>query len=119
MPHELAIEENPALADETLIPMQDACDAFPVKVSQACLQRMIRKGTRGVRLETIFIANRRYTSREAIRRFIERTQNTSPETERPLPSRPATMTPKELEAARKKFNLPAPEGIRQGKPVRT
>lgn len=110
MPYELSIEENPALADETLIPMQDACEAFPVKVSQACLQRMIRRGTRGVRLETIFIANRRYTSQEAIRRFIERTQNVSPE--KPVPSKPATMTPKQLAAARKKFNLPTPEGVK-------
>lgn len=112
MPHDISIEENPALADETLIPMQEACDAFPVKISQACLQRMIRKGTRGVRLETIFIANRRYTSSEAIRRFIERTQNTSQEVKSPLPPKSTTMTSQQLEAARKKYNLPKPDAAK-------
>ena len=104
MSYGLSIEENPALADETLIPMQEACEAFPVKVSRAYLERMIRKGTRGVRLETIFLANRRYTSKEAIRRFIGRTQNVP--LEKPVPVKPATMTTGELEAARKKYNLP-------------
>ena len=108
----ISIEENPTLIDETLVPMSEAGDAFPVKVSRACLERMIRQGTRGIRLETIFIANRRYTSREAIRRFIERTQNTSPELERPQPSKPATMTAKQLEAARKRFKLPKPEAAK-------
>jgi hypothetical protein len=77
MPHVTTIEENPVLADETLISMQEAGNRFPVKISRSCLERLIRKGTRGVKLETIFIANRRYTSHEAIRRFIERTQNVS------------------------------------------
>ena len=108
----ISIEESLTLIDEMLIPMSEAGDAFPVKLSRACLERMIRQGSRGVRLETIFIANRRYTSREAIRRFIERTQNTSPELERPLPLKPATMTAAQLETARKRFNLPKPEAAK-------
>jgi hypothetical protein len=121
MSYGITIEENSALADETLIAMRAACSEFPVKISRACLERLIRKGTRGVRLETIFIANRRYTSREAIRRFIERSQNAPHEMSaptqgatsghapsRPTSSKPSAMTTQQLETARKKFLLPTP-----------
>jgi len=71
------------------------------------LEKMIRKGTRGVRLETFFFCNRRYTSQEAIQRFIERTQNQE-NSERPA-VKPLTRTKAELEKARLKFNLPEPD----------
>ena len=74
----LSICESPALADETLIPLKDASPHFPVPVSRNWLEKAIRKGTRGVRLETLYLCNKRYTSKEAIRRFIERTQNPEP-----------------------------------------
>ena len=108
----MTIEENPALADETLLSMSDARHAFPREISRSCLERMIRVGARGVRLETLFVANRRYTSQEAIRRFIERTQNAPQEASapsKPAVSRIKSMTVKQLEVARKKFNLPVPD----------
>jgi hypothetical protein len=67
--------ETAALADETLLTLKEACDHFPVKVSRMQIQRATVGGIRGVQLETIFILGKRYTSVEAIQRFIEKSQN--------------------------------------------
>ena len=102
------IHESAELAKETLILLKDAYQYFPVAVSRTWLEKMIRKGTRGITLETFFFCNRRYTSKEAIQRFIERTQNQ--ENRESLPAgKPLTRSKAELEKARLKFNLPEPE----------
>jgi len=102
--------ESAALMDETLIPIKEAGKHFPVLVSQPCIERSIRVGTRGMRLETILIARRRYTSKEAIRRFIERTQNVGDPINHPEPEpRYKKRSKAELEKARIRFNLPEPE----------
>lgn len=66
-------EENPALAQEQLLTLNEARGRFPVRISLSAIWRKIRKGSRGVKLETIYLG-RRYTSVEAIARYIERTQ---------------------------------------------
>lgn len=66
-------EENPALAQEQLLTLSEARGRFPVRLSLSAIWRKIRKGSRGVKLETIYLG-RRYTSVEAIARYIERTQ---------------------------------------------
>ncbi len=48
--------------------------------------RWWRRGVRGVRLETILIGGRRYTSREALQRFVARLSSQS-DPEPPLPAR--------------------------------
>ncbi len=57
---------------ETLINFNSARSAFPGnrRLSLATLHRWRLNGVRGVRLETILIGGLRYTSREAIERFI-------------------------------------------------
>ncbi|MDA1230307.1 MAG: DUF1580 domain-containing protein [Planctomycetota bacterium] len=58
---------------ETIISFTDARSAFPGidrRLSLATLHRWRMTGVRGVRLETILIGGLRYTSREAIGRFI-------------------------------------------------
>jgi hypothetical protein len=65
---------SPALADETLITLDEACQQFPVRISRTCIERMIRRGARGAVLETLLIGCRRYTSKEAIRRFLVNSQ---------------------------------------------
>ena len=67
--------ENHQLAAEHLVTLNQARNAFPVRLSLSTLQRYIRKGVRGIQLETVFIGGKRLTSQEAIKRFIERTQN--------------------------------------------
>ena len=57
---------------ETLLTYEDARTAFPGdrRLSLATLHRWRLNGVRGVRLETLLIGGLRYTSREAIDRFI-------------------------------------------------
>jgi hypothetical protein len=57
---------------ESVIQFNEARTAVPgdKRLSLATLHRWRLKGVRGVRLETILIGGLRYTSREAISRFI-------------------------------------------------
>ena len=57
---------------ETLLTFADARTAFPGdrRLSLATLHRWRLNGVRGVRLETLLIGGLRYTSREAIERFV-------------------------------------------------
>jgi hypothetical protein len=59
---------------ETIISFADARSAFPGidrRISLATLHRWRLNGVRGVKLETVLIGGLRYTSREAIDRFIQ------------------------------------------------
>ena len=58
--------------NETLIPFNSAREAFPggKRLSLATLHRWRLNGVRGTRLETILIGGSRFTSAEAIARFI-------------------------------------------------
>jgi hypothetical protein len=60
---------------ETLISLVDAAGDFGgIEVPISTLRRWVYQGYRGLKLETVSI-NGRYTSREAIQRFIERKQS--------------------------------------------
>ena len=63
------------LAGETIVSLNAARDEIPGgrRVSSSTLQRWQRQGLRGIRLETAIVAGTRYTSIEAIGRFIEAT----------------------------------------------
>jgi len=62
---------------ETLVSLKLARDVIPGKrghcVSASTLHRWQRRGLRGIRLETAIVAGVRYTSIEAIKRFISAT----------------------------------------------
>ena len=97
------IREYPALANETLVPLSKLGEYYPVPISRPSIERLWRKGRFGIRLETIFLNGRRYSSIQAIERYIERTQRTGDE----APSVPTASMPKrDLDAARQKYNLP-------------
>jgi hypothetical protein len=56
---------------ETVIGIGAGCREFPPNgVAGATMARYIQKGIGGIKLETIKIGGRRYTSKEAIARFI-------------------------------------------------
>ena len=105
------IFDSPALLDETLLSLTAACKEFPGRCSRPTLERWARKkGSRGATLETILLCGRRYTSREAIDRFVRSQLQT--EAERPAPTR-GTMSKKDVEAAARRFGLPEPQGTRR------
>ena len=95
--------EYPELLDETLVSLNEACKCFPVSVSRPSIERLWRRGQRGIVLKTVFLVGRRYTSTEEIKRFLVATQRTGDGT-------PAVPTPsisnRDIVAARKKHNLP-------------
>lgn len=94
-----SIETNAALVSETLVPINAAGKEFPCPVGRTALERWMRHGIRGVRLESIFIGNRRFTSKEAILRFIQKTN------EQRCANGNARMSPAELNLKKKELGL--------------
>lgn len=82
---------------EGLIPFSDARTAFPggKRLSLATLHRWRLSGVRGTKLETCLVGGLRYTSREAIQRFIAH-QNRD---ETPAPALTAKQRRKQAETA--------------------
>ena len=104
------IFDSEALLNETLVSLTEAPKHLPVQCSQATLQRYMRLGSRGTILESVLICGRRYTSKEAIARFVRAQLRV--EAERPEPTR-GTMSKKDVEAATRRFGLPEPQGSRK------
>jgi hypothetical protein len=76
------------LLAETPVPISQAHKHYPAgRPHIATVYRHFTRGCRGVRLETYVEGSRRYTTVEAIRRFVERTTANSPGASVP-PSRP-------------------------------
>jgi hypothetical protein len=103
------IFDTPSLLEETLVSLTEACKCFPVKCSRAALERWMRRVSRGAVLETVLICGKRYTSKEAIDRFVRSQLQT--ETERPAPTR--SMSKKDIESAARRFGLPEPLAARK------
>ena len=85
---------------ETVVSFSDARSAFPGidrRLSLATLHRWRLNGVRGVKLETVLIGGLRYTSREAISRFIQ-AQNADDTTA--VPAITASQRRKQSESAR-------------------
>jgi hypothetical protein len=74
---------------ETVIPIAEAPKHFPGHPNVSSIYRWFGKGSRGARLETIVVGAKRYTSVEAIGRFIEATTANSVGASSPAP-RPTT-----------------------------
>ena len=61
------------VATEHLLPIPKAGKEMPGEPHRSTVWRFALRGVRGVRLETVVCGGRRFTSREAIRRFIAAT----------------------------------------------
>jgi Protein of unknown function (DUF1580) len=59
------------IANEHLCRLVDAPMEIPSKPHISTVVRWTRQGVKGVRLETVVIGGRRFTSLEAIQRFIQ------------------------------------------------
>jgi hypothetical protein len=76
---------NIDLTTEQIVPLREAAELIPGRPHYSTLRRWQHAGLRGVCLETVLIGGRCFTSREAIRRFFERTNTRPiPTTARPL-----------------------------------
>ncbi len=57
---------------EQLVLLGGAGQVLPNRPARATLWRWAEKGLHGVILETVWLGGRRYTSQEALQRFLER-----------------------------------------------
>lgn len=60
-----------SVMDEQLETLDDSRRFFPRPISLESVKRYCRRGYRGHRLESVIVANRRHTSRQAVERFVE------------------------------------------------
>ena len=58
---------------ERLLTVSAASKSLPERRHTATIWRWFHRGCRGVRLESVLIGGRRYTSKEALQRFIANT----------------------------------------------
>jgi len=59
--------------NEDLIPISQVPGEFPSRPHIATVWRWVTRGVRGVKLATVHLGGRRFSSREAIQRFVEAT----------------------------------------------
>lgn len=83
------------------LPLSEASKFFPGRPHRSSVWRFAMKGVRGVRLETIVCGGRRYTSEEAILRFIAAT--TAAANGEPMPVPLSARRRQEQEEARAKL----------------
>lgn len=99
------ILDSPALLDESLVTLTEACRLFPVPCSRPAIERWIRRGSQGVILESVLVCGRRMTSKAAIDRFVRAQLHV--EAEHPtLPK--GGMSKSAIAEASKKYRLPEP-----------
>jgi hypothetical protein len=97
------IENYPQLLDETLIPVKQTASLLPVPKSIPTINHWITTGCYGKKLQTVKIGGRRYTSKEALSRFLSDNSNT---TTLELPPKPMPDTLLNIKA--KKLGLVIP-----------
>ena len=97
------IFDSPQLLDETLVSLTEAGECFPVHTARSTVERWIRLGSRGVILESIYFGGKRYTSKEAIERFVRSQLHV--EADRPV-TKHGSMSKRELEEKTRKYGLP-------------
>ena len=106
----VSILENPELLEgkEDLIPMSTAGKHVPPKgVNRSTVERWTRIGVKGIKLETVRVGGRRYTTLGSIQKFLIAQQKTGEQGEPTTPK--PSMTKAEIEAGRKRFGLPEPQ----------
>jgi hypothetical protein len=93
-------EENP-LTSENLVTLEEAAKDFGgISIPLNTIRYYAYQGVGGVKLETVRI-NRRYTSKEAIQRFIDKRQGDMPERSK----QKVKMTPEEIDAKLRRFGV--------------
>jgi hypothetical protein len=92
--------------DEKLVTLTEASKILPGRPHISSLWRWHRRGVRGVRLETLVVAGRRFTSLESLERFTAAT--TAAADGQPMPTRTSKQREKAIAAAEAEL---AREGI--------
>lgn len=85
------------LTTETVFPVTEAPKYIPGRPSLGSCWRWVLKGVGGIKLESILIGGKRFTSVEAIQRFCDR--RTAAADGAPLPPRTPSQRQREVTAA--------------------
>ena len=86
---------------ETMVAFAEAPKSLPWRPNISTLHRWRLKGCRGTKLETCLIGGRRFTSREALVRFIQR--NTALQDGEIVPTRTSRQREQAIQAAEKEL----------------
>ena len=90
------------LSEESLLTLEEAARDFGgISIPLNTIRYYAYQGVAGLKLETIRI-NRRYTSKEAIQRFIAQRQNLGQVPEKPKSKR---MTPEQIDEGLRKYGI--------------
>jgi Protein of unknown function (DUF1580) len=74
---------------ETLVSIKEIPKHFPGRPHTATIWRFIQRGIRGVKLETLLCGGKRFSSLEALQRFVERTTAAADGDSLPIASTPS------------------------------
>ena len=95
-------QNDSSLYAETLITLDKAAEDFGgVPIPYNTLKKYVYRGVNGLKLETVFL-NKRFTSKEAIRRFLDRRQNLGSRQEKPQIPR---MSQEEVDAGLRRHGI--------------
>jgi len=86
---------------EHLLTLTEAAKTLPGRVALSTIWRWMQRGVRGVRLQTVLVGGLRYTSREALQRFVEAT--TAAADGQPIPARTSRQRQKAIEQAEREL----------------
>lgn len=80
---------------ENLVTLAEARKLFPTRPHISTIWRWIQRGTRGHRLETCYVGGRRYTSAEAVARFLANLNSDGA----PAPAEPSKRRQRQIDQA--------------------
>jgi len=89
------------IRSEQLLSINGATKSLHGRPHISTVWRWIQRGVRGVKLETVLIGGRRYTSNEALERFVSRT--TAAAAGEPAPTRTPTQRQRAILAAEREL----------------
>lgn len=89
------------ISAESLLTVAEAAKTLPGRPHVATVWRWIYKGCRGVKLATICVGGRRFTSKEALERFVE--ASTAVANGEPVPARTAKQRQRAIEQAEREL----------------
>lgn len=91
------------IVDEEILSLAQATKMLPGRPHLSSIFRWMSRGVRGVRLESVLVGGRRYTSREALERFSAAT--TAAANREPAPIRTPTQRQRAIERAEKELRI--------------
>jgi len=88
---------------DSLLTISQAAKSLPMRPNVSTVWRWIQRGVRGVTLDSVVVGGRRYTSKEALQSFVER--STAAADGKAMPVRTSRQREREITAAERDFDV--------------